>query len=100
METCDIIALIGDLGGCNTRLELIKFNKNSKEAETIKLTKYENIDYKSFKEIVIEFLTGVSTLPIIGTIGCAGPIQSDNSVTLSRAEHWPKICGNDFLNDP
>eukprot|EP00828_Plagiopyla_frontata_P022559 TRINITY_DN2915_c0_g1_i1.p1 TRINITY_DN2915_c0_g1~~TRINITY_DN2915_c0_g1_i1.p1 ORF type:complete len:354 (+),score=64.11 TRINITY_DN2915_c0_g1_i1:239-1300(+) len=100
MEKKEVIALIGDLGGCNTRLQLIKLSVQTVEPETLKLIKYENINYKSFKDIVIEFLKGVENLPIIGTIGCAGPIQPDNSVTLSRAEHWQKICGADFLNDP
>ena len=37
MDKNEIIALIGDLGGCNTRLQLIKLSVKTVEPESIKL---------------------------------------------------------------
>ena len=90
--------LIGDVGGTNVRLQLIRlFHSDKNKREELKpLTKYSSQAYPSFIACVQEFLKGVDTqlLPRVGVVGMAGPVKDNKIPVTVNIPHWGVSDGN------
>ena len=91
--------LIGDVGGTNVRLQLIRlFHSDISKREELKpLTKYSSQAYPSFIACVEEFLQGVSpsSLPRVGVVGMAGPVVDNKIPVTVNIPHWPVADGSE-----
>jgi len=105
------IALIGDVGGTNIRLQLIAIQLHLNEPEIIKEEKYKVKDYDIFEDAIRTFLKDIkeADYPKCAAIGIAGPI-SKNKVSLANVGKWGVLNGDQlgvnlnittfqFLND-
>jgi len=83
-----MIALIGDVGGTKTILQLISLtqNINSKSAHVLHERKYFSSDYESFEQLVGVFLKccNISNYPEVACIGVAGPVETTSYAQKSR----------------
>ena len=89
-------ALVGDIGGTNSRLQLIEIEAGSLAApckvapgRLVAEQQYLNGDYPSFEEIVRVFLesSGETAAPTTACFAVAGPVE-DNRVTFTNRESW------------
>jgi glucokinase len=90
------IALIGDVGGTNIRLQLISIDLSlNNPAGLLKETIYKVADYDVFQKALEAFLAdvGLENYPEVAAIGIAGPI-TDNTVFMANAEKWGVLNGN------
>lgn len=81
----NMIVLSGDIGGTNSRLQLTDFT-NKNKSKVICKKYYKSVDYKSFLDIIDEFLryAEFSSSKLFGaTFGVAGPIV-DETVKLTN----------------
>ena len=105
------IAMIGDVGGTNIRLELIKVDIDADQPTSIKEGKFNVEKYDSFQLAVETFLKEVdqSSYPEVAVVGIAGPI-TNNTVFMANVGKWGVLDGNQlainlnikqfvFLND-
>lgn len=85
-------ALIGDVGGTNTRLQLVSFTQESLTATTIKTNFYRTKDHKSLSECVVDFLKEFKNntqYPQTAVLAVAGA-PYEGRVTLPNTD-WPTI---------
>ena len=73
------VAIAGDVGGTNVRLELVRLYRNSSKADIlIPLTKYDAQKTSGMEECIKEFLKdipkGSSRYPEIAVVGMAGAL--------------------------
>ena len=106
--------LIGDIGGTNVRLGIIRITKDEKTpSEKIEKEKLSTQKYPSLEAALEEFLNkfkNTENYPQYGVIGIPGPIKNNEILHLPNIPHWPKANGDDlskklnmkkivFLND-
>jgi len=87
-----VYALIGDVGGTNTRLQLISFISTSTKPVEIKTHFYRTRDQASLSECLNNFLQefkGTEKYPKNATLAVAGA-PYEGKVTLPNAE-WPTL---------
>lgn len=93
--------LIGDVGGTNVRLQLVRLfheDHSCERALTLKdLTVFNPQAEKSFVDCVNKFLVGVpdEDKPSIGVVGIAGAVVN-NTVSAVNISHWGTTDGNDI----
>ena len=96
------IALIGDVGGTNIRLQLINIDLQANEPALIKENKYQTKEYDVFQQALEVFLKDVEDYPQVAAIGIAGPI-SNNTVFMANVGKWGTLDGHQLsknLNIP
>jgi len=71
-----MIVLAGDIGGTNTRLQLIEFTEGDK-ANTLKDAHLSNGDYSSFNDLLDDFFSGTSFKIDRVCFDAAGPIINE-----------------------
>lgn len=78
--------LVGDIGGTNTRLEL-----KSASGEVIKRLDANTAEFKSFNELLTQFLKDVDTQPdkIFGAVCFASKISHNKTVTNANYQWAP-----------
>jgi len=84
----EIYAMIADIGGTKTRLQLALFHNPKENPLVVKTQYYATQDYKSFDDIVEDFLQefeGTEKWPKISTLACAGAIFN-NETSLDNVE--------------
>ena len=106
--------LIGDVGGTNVRLGIIKISKDENIAfEKIERGNLSTQKYSSLEAALEEFLNkfkNTENYPQYAVIGIPGPIKNNEIISLPNIPHWPKAKGDDiakkfnmkkfvFLND-
>ena len=90
--------IIGDVGGTNTRLQLVRLYHDQAQQhkkETLKqLTVYKSHEHESLTAIIQKFLAEVpkSSKPRIGVVGIAGPV-SNNTAFVTNIPLWPTVDG-------
>jgi len=87
-----VYSLIGDVGGTNTRLQLIAFSENSQNPTEIKTQFYRTQTSASLSECVSDFLRefiGTEKYPKNATMAVAGA-PYEGRVTLPNAD-WPTL---------
>ena len=57
VKSKDVVAIIGDVGGTNLRLKLIRLNLATNESVVLKeLTKFKAIEFDSMADGIVKFL--------------------------------------------
>jgi len=85
-------SLIGDVGGTNTRLQLVCFTKSSDAPKIVKTHYYRTRDFESINLCIQTFLTefvGTDQYPKNATLAVAGA-PYEGKVTLPNTE-WPTL---------
>lgn len=84
-------AIIGDIGGTNVRLELIRINLEDveEEAKIIKEGRFDSQKTESCLACIKELLADVDKekMPLTGVAGIAGPVH-DNIVDSTNIPGW------------
>lgn len=87
------IALLGDIGGTNIRLELVSVDTTKDSpVETIKKDTLKVERYDQFQLAIEVFLAGSPAYPEVAVMGMAGPIF-DNTVKMANVEKWGLLAG-------
>jgi glucokinase len=97
MVSKNVIAILGDIGGTNSRLQLVDIDLNSREPKVLYFPEPKHSSsFKSFIDCVAEFLKSAPQefQPKIACLGIAGPVV-DNETTVTNL-HWPKVSGSEI----
>ena len=93
--------LVGDIGGTNIRLRLIKMTKEiNHEPEIIKFEHKSTSLYNSFEELLRSFISeiNIDDRPQIAVLGIPGPVDNNQLLTLPNIPHW-KLENGDRLGE-
>lgn len=95
MEANKRIALLGDVGGTNIRLELVEVQLEADEPVKLKEETFKVKDYDVFQNAIETFLKDVlpENYPQVAAIAMAGPI-SNNTVFLANVPKWERLDGD------
>ena len=105
--------LIGDIGGTNVRLRLLKMSKDIEtEPEIIKFDYKSTFQFKSLEYLLKDFISQLDQKqkPQFAVLGIPGPVENNQLLTLPNIPHWYLDNGDDlgkrlgikkfqFLND-
>ena len=105
--------LIGDIGGTNVRLRLLKMSKDIEtEPEIIKFDYKSTFQFKSLEYLLKDFISQLDQKqkPQFAVLGIPGPVENNQLLTLPNIPHWHLDNGDDlgkrlgikkfqFLND-
>ena len=84
--------LIGDVGGTNIRIELLKLSHDDMNTRIVlkKAIKYPTQDTKCMADAITEYLKGVaeSDYPSLAVVGCAGPVVDNIVQICANFDHW------------
>ena len=92
--------LIGDIGGTNVRLSIMKISKdvNTPQVEVNK-EKLPTQKYPTLEAAIEEYLSkykDTENYPHFAVIGVPGPVQNNEILGLANIPHWPKASGEEF----
>lgn len=82
------LALIGDVGGTNSRFALVELESQSTKLHEAHSTK--NDDHSDFETVLAAYLKGCAVTPKFALFALAGPVDRDGSVKLVNRD-WPRI---------
>jgi glucokinase len=92
--------LIGDIGGTNVRLSLLKISKEINGAhEDIESGKLPTQQYPSLESAIEEFLAkykNTENYPHYAVIGVPGPVNNNEILKLPNIPHWKHENGDEF----
>ena len=92
--------LIGDIGGTNVRLHLLKIAKEENGThETIEEGKLPTQQYPSLEAAIEEFLSkykNTENYPLYAVVGVPGPVDNNEILKFSNISHWSASKGEDF----
>ena len=93
--------LIGDIGGTNIRLKLLKMTKDINiEPITIKSEYKSTFLFSSLEFLLKEFISQLDpkNKPQFAILGIPGPVENNQLITLPNIPHW-KLENGDILGD-
>ena len=92
--------LIGDIGGTNVRLRIVKITKDMNAPhEIIEKGKLSTQKYPSLEAALEEYLgkyKDSENYPQYAVIGIPGPVKNNEILKLANIPHWPKANGDEF----
>ena len=92
--------LIGDIGGTNVRLSIVKIAKDiNTPHEIIEKGKLSTQKFVSLEAAIEEYLTkykDTENYPHFAVIGIPGPVQNNEILKLPNIPNWPKANGDEF----
>ena len=106
--------LIGDIGGTNVRLKLIKLSKDINETqEFIDKAKFSPIKFPSLENLLTEYLSkfkDTPNYPLYIVLGIPGLVKNNEIIKMANIPYWGKTNGDElakklkvkkitFLND-
>ena len=105
--------LVGDIGGTNIRLKLLKMSKDIEiEPEVIKFEYKSTFQFRSLEYLLKDFISNLDQKqkPQFAVLGIPGPVENNQLLTLPNIPHWHLDNGDDlgkrlgikkfqFLND-
>ena len=105
--------LVGDIGGTNIRLRLLKMSKEiSIEPIIMKFEYKSTFEFKSLESLLDDFISQFdeNQKPEIAVLGIPGPVENNQLLTLPNIPHWNLDNGDElgkklgikkfqFLND-
>ena len=106
--------LIGDIGGTNVRLTLMRITKDINDPpEVIEKMKLSPSKFPSLEAVFNDFLSkfkGTKNYPEYAVIGIPGPIKNNEILSITNIPHWSNLKGDEiakktkikqvvFLND-
>ena len=83
--------LIGDIGGTNIRLKLLKMTKDINiEPKTIKSEYKSTFLYHSLEYLLKDFISKLkpNNKPQFAILGIPGPVENNQLITLPNIPHW------------
>ena len=98
-DTKKYSVVIGDIGGTNVRLSLLRMSKDPNVPyEKLRKDKVSTKDYPSLEELFKKYLSKIrkEDYPLYAVIGIAGPIKNNEVYHLENIPHWPSANGDDF----
>ena len=93
--------LIGDIGGTNIRLKLLKMTKDINiEPITIKSEYKSTFLFSSLEFLLKEFISQLDpkNKPQFAILGIPGPVENNQLITLPNIPHW-KLENGDILGE-
>ena len=93
--------LIGDIGGTNIRLKLLKMTKDINiEPITIKSEYKSTFLFSSLEFLLNEFISQLDpkNKPQFAILGIPGPVENNQLITLPNIPHW-KLENGDILGE-
>ena len=93
--------LIGDIGGTNIRLKLLKMTKDINiEPITIKSVYKSTFLYESLEFLLKDFISKLDpeNKPQFAVLGIPGPVEKNQLLTLPNIPHW-KLENGDVLGE-
>ena len=93
--------LIGDIGGTNIRLQLLKMTKDINiEPITIKSEYKSTFLFKSLEYLLKDFISQLDSdnKPQFAILGIPGPVENNQLITLPNIPHW-KLENGDLLGE-
>ena len=93
--------LIGDIGGTNIRLKLLKMTKDINiEPITIKSEYKSTFLFKSLEYLLKDFISQLDedNKPQFAILGIPGPVENNQLITLPNIPHW-KLENGDLLGE-
>ena len=93
--------LIGDIGGTNIRLKLLKMTKDINiEPITIKSEYKSTFLYKSLEHLLKDFISqlDIDHKPQFAILGIPGPVENNQLITLPNIPNW-KLENGDKLGE-
>ena len=105
--------LIGDIGGTNIRLRLLKMSKDIETEPIILKFEYKStFEFKSLEYLLRDFISQLdeNQKPQFAVLGIPGPVENNQLLTLPNIPHWDLDNGDElgkklgikkfqFLND-
>jgi len=105
--------LIGDIGGTNIRLRLLRMSQEIEIEPIIIKSEYKStFEFESLESLLREFIAQLDGKhkPEIAVLGIPGPVEDNQLITLPNIPHWPLDNGDElgkklgikkfqFLND-
>lgn len=106
--------LIGDIGGTNSRLCLIKLSSNiDTSPEVIDKKTLVSFDYESVEKLLVTYLAdfkGTENYPVYAALGVPAPVSNNHLLQIVNLPHWKPSNGDEiakrlgikklaFLND-
>lgn len=96
-------ALIGDVGGTNIRLAVLRLDMKTRTSTVIKpITKISSQGVESLNVAIQQFLKDFKgdeeNWPEVGCIGMAGPVE-DNKVWMTNVTKWPICAGTQIAQE-
>ena len=105
--------LVGDIGGTNIRLRLLKMSKEiAIEPKIMKFEYKSTFEFKSLESLLDDFISQFdgNQKPEIAVLGIPGPVEDNQLLTLPNIPHWNLDNGDElgkklgikkfqFLND-
>lgn len=92
--------LIGDIGGTNVRLKLVKLAKDINEPpELIDKTKLIPSKYPSLENLFSEYLSkfkNTSNYPLYIVVGIPGIVQNNEIIKMANIPYWNKTNGDEL----
>eukprot|EP00808_Paulinella_micropora_P014921 g56775.t1 len=93
-QKATIYAIGGDIGGTNSRLQLLDLGASGDKHVVLAEKKYPSGEYKSLIDIIRRFLAEMkvqrSDWPQVCCLAVAGPVL-DGECKFTNVEHWPKL---------
>ena len=83
--------LIGDIGGTNIRLRLLRMTKNIEIEPIIIQSDYKStFEYKSLEFLLKDFISKLdeNQKPEFAVLGLPGPVEDNQLLTLPNIPHW------------
>ena len=93
--------LIGDIGGTNIRLRLLKMTKYIEiEPAIIKFEYKSTFDYESLEHLLKDFISQLDSKqkPQIAVLGIPGPVEDNQLITLPNIPNWNLDNGDELGN--
>ena len=93
--------LIGDIGGTNIRLKLLKMTKDINIEPIILKTQYKSTFlFESLEYLLKDFISHLepNNKPQIAILGIPGPVENNQLLTLPNIPHW-KLENGDKLGE-
>ena len=96
------ITVVADIGGTNSRFQLIKIVASMEEPKVLYEHTYKSIDFKEFSALFSKFLkdckASCSHYPNNAVLAVAGPVKY-NKVTPSNLKHWGELNGGEIMKE-
>jgi glucokinase len=105
--------LIGDIGGTNIRLKILRMTKDIEIEPIIMKADYKStFQFKSLEFLLRDFISELDNnqKPEVAVLGIPGPVEDNQLLTLPNIPHWDLVNGDElgeklgikkfiFLND-
>lgn len=95
--------LIGDIGGTNSRLSIVRItSKKNDPMEVVDQKTLVSFEYESVKDLIDTYLKpfkGSANFPVVAVLGVPAPINNNTLVTIVNIPKWKSVNGDDIAKE-